>query len=169
MMISAAQCRAARALLDWSQDELAQNAQVARATIADFERNVRQPMRNNLISMVSSLEAAGMAFIAETEDGAGVGVKFRKVELEYSKSLRQASDGLILPVRYKGTALSVYISRDLIDDIDRTNYRPADRLAAVQKHFPIFLRATEEAILKGKVSSDAKLLLSYDDFPDGTF
>ena len=50
MTISAAQCRAARALLNWTQDQLAQNAQVARATIADFERNTRMGMmRQNLI------------------------------------------------------------------------------------------------------------------------
>jgi transcriptional regulator with XRE-family HTH domain len=65
-MISAAQCRAARALLEWTQDDLATNAQVARAMVADFERNTRMvPMRQNLISIVASFEAAGVVFIPE--------------------------------------------------------------------------------------------------------
>ena len=56
-MISAAQCRAARAILNWSQDELATNAQVARATVADFERRERDPVRNNMFSIISAFEA----------------------------------------------------------------------------------------------------------------
>ena len=70
MAISAAQCRAARALLNWSQEQLAENAQVARATLADFEREGRVPMRQNLLAIVAALEAAGVAFIPE--NGAGL-------------------------------------------------------------------------------------------------
>ena len=86
LTISAAQCRAARALLDWSQNKLAENAGVARATIADFERNQRTPMRQNLIAIRSCLQVAGLAFIAEEHGGAGV--RFQKVALEYSRALR---------------------------------------------------------------------------------
>src|SRR5258708_2604241 len=105
MTISAAQCRAARALLNWTQDQLAQNAQVARATIADFERNTRMGMmRQNLISITSAFEAAGVAFISEDGNRAGMGsgVRFRKVELEHSTTLKPDGDGFILPVRYRG-------------------------------------------------------------------
>ena len=51
MQITADQCRAARSLLNWTQDQLATNASVSRATIADFESNTRQPMKNNLRSI----------------------------------------------------------------------------------------------------------------------
>jgi hypothetical protein len=76
---------------------------VARATVADFERNIRTPMRQNLISIVSAIEAAGVAFIAENSEGAGV--RFRKVELEYSRSVRPDRGGIILSVRYRGKPL----------------------------------------------------------------
>ncbi|WP_431208747.1 helix-turn-helix domain-containing protein [Burkholderia cepacia] len=38
------QVKAARALLAWSQQELARKAHVATSTVADFERGVRTPM-----------------------------------------------------------------------------------------------------------------------------
>ena len=75
MSITAAQCRAARGLLSWSQERLAEQANVARATVADFERETRKPMANNLAAIRSALEAAGVEFIAE--NGGGPGVRLR--------------------------------------------------------------------------------------------
>lgn len=168
MAISAAQCRAARALLDWSQDQLAENAQVARATIADFERNARMPMRNNLVSIVSALEAAGVAFIPE--NGEGAGVRFRKVELEYSNTVKVRHDDVLLSVRYRGEPYRVVIPRAVIDDIDRTSYRTADlRVKAVQNHLPLFLRAAEEAIVSGQEAVSDEVILHRELFPAGTF
>ena len=56
-MLNAAQCRAGRALLNWSQDELSVNAQVARSTVTEFESNFRTPMKQNLLALQSALEA----------------------------------------------------------------------------------------------------------------
>lgn len=168
MTISASQCRAARALLDWTQDQLAENAQVARATVVDFERNARSPMRQNLVSIVSALEAAGVQFIPE--NGGGAGVRFRKVELEYSKTVRHNGDDLVLSVKYRGTPYSVVIPCDVIDAIDRTNDRtPEERIKAVQNHLPIFLRAAEEKLVSREVSAQRRIVLVREDFPAGTF
>jgi transcriptional regulator with XRE-family HTH domain len=170
MSISAAQCRAARGLLDWSQDQLAENAQVARATIADFERNARTPMRQNLLSITSTFEAAGVAFIPNNkEEEAGAGVRFRKVKLEYSKSLRSEGWNIVLSVRYLGTPYSVIIERAIIDDMDRANYgSEIERVKAVQNHLPKFLRAAEEKIMRGHLDGD-RVVLVHNDFPEGTF
>lgn len=59
------QCRGARAMLGWSQDELARAANIARQTVADFERGARIPIANNLASMVAALQGAGIEFLAE--------------------------------------------------------------------------------------------------------
>ena len=56
-------CRAARALLDVSQEELARRAGVARLTIADFERGARKPIAASLAAIRSALEAAGVDFL----------------------------------------------------------------------------------------------------------
>src|SRR5688500_5355675 len=55
--------RAARALLAWSQRDLAKNAGVATSTVADFERGQRTPVANNAQAMRGALEAAGICFL----------------------------------------------------------------------------------------------------------
>ena len=76
MSFSSAQCRAARALIGWSQDDLEAAAKVAKKTIADFERQARQPHARTLEALRAALEAAGVIFIAE--NGEGPGVRLRK-------------------------------------------------------------------------------------------
>lgn len=55
--------RAARALLAWSQQELAKAAGVATSTVADFERGQRTPVANNAQAIRSALEGAGIRFL----------------------------------------------------------------------------------------------------------
>lgn len=65
IMVNGAQIRAARALLDWHQDELATRAGVARKTLTDFEREIRVPTRRVAADLVRVLEAAGIRFVSE--------------------------------------------------------------------------------------------------------
>jgi transcriptional regulator with XRE-family HTH domain len=74
--MSAAQCRAARALLDWSQGDLEGFAKVARKTIADFERGLRIPYGRTLDALEAAFERAGVEFIAQ--NGGGPGVRIAK-------------------------------------------------------------------------------------------
>jgi DNA-binding XRE family transcriptional regulator len=64
--LSAAQSRAARALLNWSQAELAKTAAVAQQTVVDFERGARKPYPKNLTAMRRALEAAGVEFFNDS-------------------------------------------------------------------------------------------------------
>lgn len=66
------QCRAARALLNWSQADLAERAKVAKQTLADFERGARTPYARTLADIRAALEGAGIEFIAPNGGGAGV-------------------------------------------------------------------------------------------------
>src|SRR5262245_31863779 len=61
--LSPAQFRAARALLAWSQQDLARAAHVAASTVADFERGYRTPVVNNAEAMRAALEGAGISFL----------------------------------------------------------------------------------------------------------
>jgi transcriptional regulator with XRE-family HTH domain len=74
--ISPAQCRAARALMEMDQAELARRAVVSRDTIADFENGSRTPAADGLDAIRAALEAAGVIFI--DENGNGLGVRLRK-------------------------------------------------------------------------------------------
>jgi transcriptional regulator with XRE-family HTH domain len=75
-ILNPAQCRAARALLDWSQGDLEAAAQVARKTIADFEGGGRRPYGRTVEALQAALESAGIQFIAE--NGGGSGVRMRE-------------------------------------------------------------------------------------------
>ena len=66
MPLSPAQCRAARALVEWTQDDLQAAAQVAKTTIVDFERGARQPYPRTLGALKLALEVAGVIFIGDS-------------------------------------------------------------------------------------------------------
>ena len=174
MSISPAQCRAGRGLLDWTQDTLAKNAHISRTTVADFERNIRMPTKNNLISISFALEAKGVAFIAE-EDDQGAGVRFRDLKLEYTKTLRpEESGGLVWRVRYAGEDFSVIIPAEVIEDIDEDFNQFNDptwemQAKAVSNRLHVFLQVIEGEISAGRASKDNRVVLTHDKFPPGTF
>ena len=62
MSLTAGQCRAARALIGWSQDQLSQASKVAKATIASFEAALRYPQQRTLDEIQKALEEAGIEF-----------------------------------------------------------------------------------------------------------
>jgi len=75
MSLNAAQCRAARALVSWSQDKLATESKVAKATIANFEANRRTPYDRTIADLREALERAGVIFVEENGEGPGVRLK----------------------------------------------------------------------------------------------
>jgi transcriptional regulator with XRE-family HTH domain len=76
MVITPSQCRAARALLDWSQRQLATASKVATKTIVDFEQENRVPYERTLRDIRAALESAGVTFT--NDDGPGVKLKGKK-------------------------------------------------------------------------------------------
>jgi transcriptional regulator with XRE-family HTH domain len=70
-----AQCRAARALLELNQSELARAAGLGLSTIVDFEKGRRQVSREAIDAIRAALKAAGIDFI--DENGGGPGVRLR--------------------------------------------------------------------------------------------
>jgi transcriptional regulator with XRE-family HTH domain len=62
MTLTAGQCRAARALIGWSQDQLASESKVAKATIANFEAGKRESYARTLDDIREALESAGVEF-----------------------------------------------------------------------------------------------------------
>lgn len=70
------QCRAARALINWTQPKLAENAGFGLSTIVDYEKERRVVSQQAIAAIRAALESAGVEFIAE--NGGGAGVRLRK-------------------------------------------------------------------------------------------
>jgi predicted transcriptional regulator len=75
--ISRAQVRAARALLEWTQVDLAASAKIALPTVKRFETGARTPIPIVKAAIVRALEEAGVEFIP-ARNGKGVGVRLRE-------------------------------------------------------------------------------------------
>jgi transcriptional regulator with XRE-family HTH domain len=72
------QCRAARGLLDWTQDRLAEEAGVSALTIRNYEAGKTTPVPATLAVLRQAFESAGIEFIPE--DDGGPGVRLRKAK-----------------------------------------------------------------------------------------
>lgn len=71
--------KAARALLDWDQQTLADKSGLSIATIGRMEQGVGEPEHSSVIKLISAFSAAGLQVFFEDNHG-GVGVRF-KVDL----------------------------------------------------------------------------------------
>ena len=75
-MATSRQIRAARALLGWTQQTLADRALVALNTVNAIETDRPYPKEDTIESVIQTLEKAGIVFLS---DGAmGEGVRFSK-------------------------------------------------------------------------------------------
>ena len=70
VIITYQQCKAARDLLNWKQDDLSEKANINKTTLADFERGVRNLKVDTLEKIINAFEKAGIRF--ENDD-----VKYR--------------------------------------------------------------------------------------------
>ncbi|MGR0185481.1 helix-turn-helix domain-containing protein [Azospirillum aestuarii] len=79
-MLTPAQSRAARGLLNWTQDRLAAEAHVGNSTVRDFEKGRRVPSHGNLLAIKQALETGDEngSVIFIPENGEGPGVRMRK-------------------------------------------------------------------------------------------
>jgi len=68
------QCRAARAMLNWSQDKLAEAAHISVITVRTFEGGKSKPQPSTLYLMRQAFEQEGIEFT----NGDAPGVRLRK-------------------------------------------------------------------------------------------
>lgn len=75
-MLESAQCRAARALLNWTQGDLSDKTSISAVSIRAFEKGGE--MRNNNLKLLRlTFEAAGIQFLEEGDAAGGPGVALR--------------------------------------------------------------------------------------------
>jgi transcriptional regulator with XRE-family HTH domain len=64
-LITPAQCRAARALLDMTQPDLAERSGLGLSTVVDFEKSRRQVSDRAIDDLRTALERAGVQFVRQ--------------------------------------------------------------------------------------------------------
>jgi len=69
MMLTGAQCRAARGWVGWSQKELARHANVGVSTVRSLEDGSHTPIPNNVVAIRHALAEAGAAVVLDATDG----------------------------------------------------------------------------------------------------
>ena len=87
-MLTPAQCRAARGLLDWTQQELADAARIEVATVRLFEGEAAESRQATLAVLRQAFEAAGVEFT----NGDQPGVRVAKAAATHSPEPARASD-----------------------------------------------------------------------------
>jgi transcriptional regulator with XRE-family HTH domain len=75
-MITASQCRAARALTEVTREMLAEHSGISEKEIKQFERKLSEPGADTVNALQTALEALGALFIEENGGGIGVRLKF---------------------------------------------------------------------------------------------
>jgi phage pi2 protein 07 len=81
LILTAAQCRAAGALIEWSVDDLSKASKIASKTIEDFELRYHAPGDDDKRRIRLALEEGGVIFIPDNGGGAGVRLKFSRREV----------------------------------------------------------------------------------------
>ena len=90
-MLTPAQCRAARGLLDWTQQELADAARIGVATVRLFEGEAAELRQATLAVLRQAFELAGVEFT----NGDQPGVRLTKAAATHSAESASASNGTV--------------------------------------------------------------------------
>ena len=79
-MITARQVKAARSLLGWTQQELADKAVVSQKAVARLEAGNVDSRKSTVAAVQGALEQAGLLFLSADRD-LGEGLRFRSPDL----------------------------------------------------------------------------------------
>ncbi len=106
-MISARQIRAARGLLEWSGDQLAEKVGVTRATLSKIESELAQPQERTLAKIAEVLDLHGVEII----DGDGVKMRQQEVRVFSGKAgYRQFLDHVYLTLKNGGRIRQFFLN-----------------------------------------------------------
>ncbi len=76
MIITGPQCRAARALVEWTIEVVSKRSGIDSSVIADFEQKISDPGEDVKRRLLGVLESGGAVFIWENGGGVGVRLKY---------------------------------------------------------------------------------------------
>jgi transcriptional regulator with XRE-family HTH domain len=178
MLITPSQIRGARALLDWSQEQLAKAAGISLSTIRDYEKERRgwredeiegtDPLVGGLDAIHRALEKEGVRFLpSEGDFGPGVRIVAKVPNVLRWPAKLGAFEPLLVPVEWRGHKVNVFVSHEVLQDLGRfRGSQPTDEyLRIYEKHRSDILQAAAAAIDAGRVTPDGRVHLTHADFP----
>jgi transcriptional regulator with XRE-family HTH domain len=170
--ITSPQLRAARALLDWSQEELAAKAGVSLSTVRDYEKERRGGEIEGLKLICRALDNYGVIFLQSEGDlGPGVRLRLHLPNVLRWPTKRGKWEELAIPVEWRGREYVVLIPQTVLDDFGHFRGTPPDHeyLRIFEERRGAILRAAATAIDAGRITADQRVSLTHKDFPDSEF
>ncbi len=122
-MILPEQCRAARALLGWSQDDLERHSGVAKKTIADLERGARSPHERTAHALKATLEGWGVSFIPQNGGGAGARLRIATPRLFRRDDIPQR-EWIAFAFDYRGRRIIGFATYDALYSVVVSDWSP---------------------------------------------
>ena len=143
-----AQIRAARALLNLSQEELASKAEIGLTTLREIEAQ-RRPIDSAMAEQVRrALHNSGVIFVeGDAAGGPGVRLAAHRPNLVRRPTVVTAWEGVPLEVELQGRQLTVFVSREALADLEGISARATDAalLAVFERHSGRILDAATQA------------------------
>jgi transcriptional regulator with XRE-family HTH domain len=166
-IIVPAQIRAARALLEWSQEDLARAANVGVTTIRDLESGRRPTEASSTRDVQRALDNEDVVFLAGDSSG-GPGVRFASGRPHVIRPpVMTIYDGLFFGVEWEGKDITVSVSYEVIQDLGE--FAGQQNEAAYQKLFVAhrgkILGAAARALAAGRIDRHSRVRLTAEDFP----
>lgn len=166
-IIIPAQVRAARALLDWSQSELANAAHVGVTTVRDIESERRPTDTGAMRELRRAFENAGAIFVSGASDaGPGVRLVSGRPHLIRQPTFVRGW-GSSFSVEWQGREITVLVSNEVIwwlGEFSGSQTESAYRQVFAD-HRGKILDAAARALAAGRIDPDEQIKLTTEDFP----
>jgi len=164
--VTPSQIRAGRAMLNWSQEELAKKAQVGLSSLRDFENERRGSDVGVVKAIVITLQEHGVVFLP-SDDNFGPGIRLGLLMPNVLRRPKRVGrfDGLVISVEWRGKEVDVCISQTALDDFGRFQQikEDMDYFDLFEKNRSKILQAAASAIDNGRVMPDQRVHLTYED------
>jgi len=167
-VVISAQIRAARALLNWSQEKLAAEAGVGATTVRDIESQRRPTDTGAMSQLRQAFENAGVVFVSGAVD-AGPGVRFVAGRPHLIRQPEKMTTwGLSFGVEWQGQEIDVLVSYEVVADLGRFSTRQPDAayVKIFRDHRGEILDAAGAALAAGNVDRHGRVQLTTADFPN---
>jgi hypothetical protein len=148
-VIVPAQIRAGRALLGWSQEQLAEEAELGLTTIRDAESERRAADSGAVAAIRRALWNCGVVFVpGRAGEGPGVRLVADRPNVTRRPTAMQKWEGMPFGVEWRGRAVTVFIQFEVIEDLGRHRGNTPDEayLKTFEQHRGQILDAVALAI-----------------------